>query len=341
MKAAEAELHRCCCRCRSRPMRTCRSGRTRARTSCCTGGASRGSSNSSPRATSSWARAGHPGFRGRRAAGRVAVLFPQGRGAELHWAVLRLAMDMMVHEKGFTPMTVPVLVREKAMQGTGFFPAGREQAYRVGEPEEPAKTCLPHRHRRGGANRLPHAGRVRSTRRTCRRSTSPSAPASAARRAPTARTPPACIASTSSTSASRSSSAATTSEEQALAPGDARLQRGSAQAAEPAVPRDPVLHRRHRREERAMMDVETWMPSRDSTARTRLRLRRNAFRLAPVRIPGPPAEPPLQGQGRQAAVLPHAEQHRRRQPAHPDPDPGELPERRRQRDGAPKPCGRT
>jgi seryl-tRNA synthetase len=33
-------------------------------------------------------------------------------------------------------MTVPVLVRESAMRGTGFFPAGREQSYRVGEPDE-------------------------------------------------------------------------------------------------------------------------------------------------------------------------------------------------------------
>jgi seryl-tRNA synthetase len=62
--------------------------------------------------------------------------FLKGAGAELHAAVLRLAFDLMVHEKGFTPMTVPVLVRESAMRGTGFFPAGREQAYRVGEPNE-------------------------------------------------------------------------------------------------------------------------------------------------------------------------------------------------------------
>jgi len=62
--------------------------------------------------------------------------FLKGAGAELHQAVLRMALDMMVHEKGFTPMIVPVLVREAAMRGTGFFPAGREQAYRVGEPND-------------------------------------------------------------------------------------------------------------------------------------------------------------------------------------------------------------
>jgi seryl-tRNA synthetase len=59
--------------------------------------------------------------------------FLKGAGAELHQAVLRLALDMMVHEKGFTQLTVPVLVRDIAMQGTGFFPASRDQAYHVTE----------------------------------------------------------------------------------------------------------------------------------------------------------------------------------------------------------------
>jgi len=62
--------------------------------------------------------------------------FLKGLGAELHNAVMRFALDMMTREKGFTAMSVPVMVRESAMKGTGFFPAGREQAYRVGEPAE-------------------------------------------------------------------------------------------------------------------------------------------------------------------------------------------------------------
>jgi seryl-tRNA synthetase len=57
--------------------------------------------------------------------------FLKGAGAELHEAMLSFAMEMMVREKGFTALTVPVLVREVAMQGTGFFPAGREQTYQV------------------------------------------------------------------------------------------------------------------------------------------------------------------------------------------------------------------
>ena len=65
--------------------------------------------------------------------------FLKGAGAELHQAVLRLALDLMTREKGFTPMVVPVMVREEGMRGTGFFPAGREQAYRVGELEDAAE----------------------------------------------------------------------------------------------------------------------------------------------------------------------------------------------------------
>ena len=52
----------------------------------------------------------------------------KGAGALLHQAILRLAIDQMV-AKGFTLMTVPVLVNESVMYGTGYFPVGRDQAY--------------------------------------------------------------------------------------------------------------------------------------------------------------------------------------------------------------------
>jgi seryl-tRNA synthetase len=61
--------------------------------------------------------------------------FLKGAAAEMHQAVLRLALDMMTREQGFTAMTVPVIVRDVAMQGTGFFPAGREQTYHIAEDE--------------------------------------------------------------------------------------------------------------------------------------------------------------------------------------------------------------
>lgn len=63
--------------------------------------------------------------------------FLTGMGTLMHQAVLRLAQDMMI-ERGFVPMTVPVLVRDEAMTGTGYFPLGREQAYAMSN-EDPAK----------------------------------------------------------------------------------------------------------------------------------------------------------------------------------------------------------
>lgn len=56
-----------------------------------------------------------------------------GAGMLLHQAILRYAVDLMVHTNGFTPVSVPVIVKEECMVGTGFFPAGREQAYHIEE----------------------------------------------------------------------------------------------------------------------------------------------------------------------------------------------------------------
>jgi seryl-tRNA synthetase len=53
-----------------------------------------------------------------------------GDGALLEQAVIRLTYDMLV-AKGYTPMSVPVLVQESAMEGTGYFPVGRDQAYYI------------------------------------------------------------------------------------------------------------------------------------------------------------------------------------------------------------------
>lgn len=56
-----------------------------------------------------------------------------GDGMRLHQAVLRYAVDFIADKHGFTPISVPVIVREECMVGTGFFPAGREQTYHVSE----------------------------------------------------------------------------------------------------------------------------------------------------------------------------------------------------------------
>ena len=51
-----------------------------------------------------------------------------GDGALLELAVLRLAVDTLI-ERGMTLVAPPVMVKERAMTGTGFFPLGREEAY--------------------------------------------------------------------------------------------------------------------------------------------------------------------------------------------------------------------
>jgi len=54
----------------------------------------------------------------------------KGDGALLHWAVLRFAMDFMVN-KGYVPMSVPLLMKDQTMIGTGFFPGSEDQTYRM------------------------------------------------------------------------------------------------------------------------------------------------------------------------------------------------------------------
>jgi seryl-tRNA synthetase len=53
-----------------------------------------------------------------------------GDGALLEMAVLRLAVDTLV-DRGMKLVSPPVMVKERAMIGTGFFPLGREEAYAI------------------------------------------------------------------------------------------------------------------------------------------------------------------------------------------------------------------
>lgn len=53
-----------------------------------------------------------------------------GTGALLELAVTRLAVDTLV-ERGLTIVVPPVMVKERAMVGTGFFPLGTEEAYAI------------------------------------------------------------------------------------------------------------------------------------------------------------------------------------------------------------------
>jgi seryl-tRNA synthetase len=54
----------------------------------------------------------------------------KGKAVLLEFGLVRWALERLV-DQGFTPMVPPVLVREEALYGTGFFPGDREQVYAV------------------------------------------------------------------------------------------------------------------------------------------------------------------------------------------------------------------
>jgi seryl-tRNA synthetase len=58
----------------------------------------------------------------------------KGKAAQLEFGLVRFAMDRLT-AKGFTPVIPPVLVREEALFGTGFFPTERDQVYAVERDE--------------------------------------------------------------------------------------------------------------------------------------------------------------------------------------------------------------
>jgi len=60
--------------------------------------------------------------------------FLKGHGALLHWAVLRFAFGLML-ERGYVPLSVPLLMRDEAMMGTGYYPGSEDQTYRMEKDE--------------------------------------------------------------------------------------------------------------------------------------------------------------------------------------------------------------
>jgi seryl-tRNA synthetase len=60
--------------------------------------------------------------------------FLKNEGVLLEMALCRFVIDKLV-SKGFIPMTVPLMVKESAMQGTGYFPLGYDQTYKIAEDE--------------------------------------------------------------------------------------------------------------------------------------------------------------------------------------------------------------
>jgi seryl-tRNA synthetase len=61
--------------------------------------------------------------------------FLKGDGARLQHAVLQFALDLL-HKKGFVIMDPPHMVKYEAMMGTGYFPGGEDQAYRLDDRDE-------------------------------------------------------------------------------------------------------------------------------------------------------------------------------------------------------------
>lgn len=59
----------------------------------------------------------------------------KGQGILLEMAVLRLAVDYLI-TRGFTLYAPPVMVRPEIMEGTGYFPLGRENAYGLAKDDE-------------------------------------------------------------------------------------------------------------------------------------------------------------------------------------------------------------
>jgi seryl-tRNA synthetase len=58
----------------------------------------------------------------------------KGQGAMLELSLVRWTMDNL-QDAGLIPMIPPVLVREHALEGTGFFPEAREQVYEIPKDE--------------------------------------------------------------------------------------------------------------------------------------------------------------------------------------------------------------
>ncbi len=59
----------------------------------------------------------------------------KGALAQLDMALMHYAFDFYA-KKGFIPMITPMLVREEAMVGTGFFPAEKNEIYSVNQDED-------------------------------------------------------------------------------------------------------------------------------------------------------------------------------------------------------------
>ena len=139
-------------------------------------------------------RAGRPADRhgARRGLSGARFAYLRGELVMLELALVRWALEVLAGH-GFEPVIPPVLVRERALYGTGFLPDTEQQIYTLPEDE-----LYPGGHLRGGPRLAPRRRDPRG-RAACRCATPASHRAFAARPGPPARTPAGSSACTSST----------------------------------------------------------------------------------------------------------------------------------------------
>jgi seryl-tRNA synthetase len=81
----------------------------------------------------------------------------KGRAVILEFALVRYAFDKLM-AGGFTPVVPPVLVRSRALFGTGFFPGARDQVYAVGSNAADGEPIAPDDLYLAGTSEVPLAG---------------------------------------------------------------------------------------------------------------------------------------------------------------------------------------
>ena len=67
--------------------------------------------------------------------------FLKNDGARLEWALMRFVEDCFMNREGFTPMTVPSLLRREAFVGTGYLPQSEEDLYKTQDGDYLAGTA--------------------------------------------------------------------------------------------------------------------------------------------------------------------------------------------------------
>ena len=248
---------------------------------------------------------------------RLALRLPQGRPGAAAVRAGAVRASRRLAAKGFRPVVPPVLVREEAMYGTGFFPTDRQQVY------ETDRRRLPGRHLRGAAGRAAH-GRVPRAERAAaalrrllqllpprgrRRRQGharhlPRAPVRQGRDVLLLRARAVARPSTSSSSRSRRRSCS------GLGIPYRVVNIAAGDLGAPAAKK---------------YDCEAWLPGPGALPRGHLLLQLH-------RLPGAAPELPLPHR-EGAALRAHAQRHRRRRRPHDHRHHGELPARRRQHRG--------